>query len=728
MKHVFLSLPSCLFWASVVAQSTFGPPVEGHRLKLEARHTSSKIVIDGVLDEPDWKIAPRTSPFLTCWPYQGKTPKSATEVRVLYDSVNVYIGVICHFKGGKHRLLVQDMRRDFTGADNELLKVVIEPFGRLSMPVQGFAVTPFGTQADMIFYQGGIVDYDWDAVWRARCIIGDSTWIAEIAIPFTTLRYPPGVNAWRINFSRTIRSTGEWSGWSPWPLAYDASYMEYAGLLTGIKPPLPKTDIHIEPYALLKTTGNGPIHCIQPEAGGELKWAIQTNTSLEATLNTDFAQVDADQQVINLGRSSVFFPEKRQFFKENANLFSPGQDAMVQPFFSRQIGLSDSGAVLPITGGLRLIHQDSIASGGLLLMRQGGDATDPPAWFTIARYRRELGHGFQLGIMSVNRYNEAAPGQASSWNPVEVLDGFWRMKETMFFRGMFSGSSDSRTRQKGSAGLMEYNFANNHFFGDLLAAYASKGYSAQTGYLERQDFIHIEPNVQLSLTPHWLPPHATFFSPQVTGNYYQAASTGKFQEASLSLWPVNFLFKDLSQVSLSMTTAWQNLDSAFAPVPNITIGPGRYCYTRYELDASTNQGAHFSMQTKISTGGYYNGWLNSWYVSFRAAPIPHIALVLSYTRNDFAHTGCLKGRATDYLFAPELRLAWNPRIQVSSFYQYNTAANTGSLNVRFSWEYRPLSFIYFVWNDTRDIEPVKLPTLSANQRTGILKVSYIRQL
>ncbi|GGA84652.1 carbohydrate binding family 9 domain-containing protein [Puia dinghuensis] len=728
MKNLSLFLIALCFVGSALAQPTFLPPAEDRRLKLPAIYTTEKIVLDGHLDEKAWKASSVTSPFITCFPDQGKAPTAATEVRVLYDSVNLYIGAICHFTGGKRRLLVQDMRRDFSNFENEGFNVMLEPFGQLSMPVAAFCVTPFGTQADMMFYQGGIIDYDWDGLWRAHCVIGDSTWTAEIAIPFATLRYPAGSSAWRINFSRNIRTVGELSGWSPWPIAYDASHMEYAGLLTGIKPPQPQTNIRFEPYALLKTTGSGGSQTVGQAAGGELKWAVRTNTSLEATINTDFAQVDVDQQVINLTRSTVFFPEKRQFFKENANLFALGQDAMIQPFFSRQIGLSDSGAVLPITGGLRLVHQDAATSAGFLLMRQGGDTTNVPAWFGIARWRRDLGHGVQLGAMSVNRYNEAAPGQASSWNPVGVLDGFWRMKQTMFLRGMVSGSADNHTRDKGSAGLMEYNYADNRFYADLLGAYASKGYSTQTGYLERTDFIHLQPNVEMFLTPHWLPHNATFFYQQVIGNLFKTASTGQFQEASLAISPVGFLFRDLSSINATITTSWENLDSIFSPVTDLTIGPGRYRYTRYELDGSTNQGAHYSLQARISTGGYYNGRLNSWFVSLRAAPIPHIALVMNYTRNDFKGVGETKGRVTDYLLAPELRVAWNPRLQLSSYYQYNTAGNTGSLHLRFSWEYRPLSFVYFVWNDVRDIQPVKPPSAPTNQQAGIIKLSYIRQL
>jgi hypothetical protein len=685
-------------------------------------------VLDGILDENAWKTAAVTSAFLTCFPNQGKPPTGLTTVSVLYDSVNLYIGAVCHYKGGKRHLLVQDMRRDFTNVDNELFNVMLEPFGKLSMPVAAFSVTPFGTQADMMFYQGGNIDYDWDGLWRAHCTIGDSVWTAEIAIPFATLRYPAGSKVWRINFSRNIRSAGELSGWSPWPIAYDASHMEYAGLLTGIRPPQPKANIQIEPYGLLKTQGNSDLKTVQPEAGGELKWAIRTNTSLEATVNTDFAQVDVDQQVINLSRSTVFFPEKRQFFKENANLFSIGQDAIIQPFFSRQIGLSDSGAILPITGGLRMIHQDSSASSGFLLMRQGGDSIDRPAWFALARYQRDLGHGLQLGAMSINRYNEAGLGLLSSFNPVAAIDGYWRIKQTMFLRGMASGSADSETRNKGSAALMEYNYADNHFDIDMMGAYASKGYSAQTGYLERTDFIHLDPYLFMFLTPHWLPHHATFFFQQLTANEYYTASTKQFQEASLAFTPAGLTFRDLSQINLTVTTAWQNLDSAFAPVPDITINSGKYRYTRYELDGNTNQGAHYSLQTKISFGGYYNGRLNSWFVSLRAAPIPHISLVFSYTRNDFFNAGCSKGRVTDYLLAPEIRLAWNPKVQLSSYYQYNTASNTGSLNIKCSWEYRPLSFVYFVWNGVRDIQPVVPPSVSSNQKEGIVKISYVRQL
>ena len=718
MKWIFSLITILLMGHDALAQAIFLPPSDDRRLRLPTQYTAQKILVDGRLDEAAWKTCSVAGDFTVSFPDQGKRPAYSTEVRVLYDSVNLYIGAICHYPGGKRQLQVQDMRRDFV-TDNEMFDVLLEPFGDLSMPVLSFCVTPFGTQADIMCYQGGVVDADWDAVWRARCTIRDSVWTAEIAIPFSTLRYPAGSKAWHINFCRNERTTGEVSGWSPWPVAYDASHIEYAGLLTGIRPPQPKTNIRMEPYALVKNTG--------PTAGGEVKWALNTNTSLEGTVNTDFAQVDVDQQVINLTRSTVFFPEKRQFFKENANLFSVGQDGVLQPFFSRQIGLNDSGTAIPITGGLRLIHQSAAASAGFLMMRQGADSMDNPAWFNVARYRLNVGGGSQIGAMSVIRYNEPARGQPATWNPVGVVDGYWRIKQSMYLRGMVSGSTDNYAHTRGTAGMGEYNYSDNLVFADLLETYVSKGYSAQTGYMERTDFINTQPFFQVFLKPHWLPHCITYYDPQVIADIFHTSSTGQFQEASLSVSPLQLIFRDQAQIAAIVTTAWQNLDSVFAPVPEVTMNPGKYRYTRYELDASTNQAAHYSLQAKISTGGYYNGRLNSYFVALRVAPIPYISVLLNYTRNDFTGTGFAKTNATDHLLAPEVRLAWNPRIQLTAFYQYNTSSNLGALNLRFSWEYKPLSFVYFVFNSNRDIQPVP-KVASLDEQSGILKISYIRQL
>ncbi|WP_374950481.1 DUF5916 domain-containing protein, partial [Mucilaginibacter sp.] len=297
-----------------VAQEAFSPLPEAKRPHLQAVRTTKKISINGIPDESAWEAAPVAKCFTTAYPIQGDSATFDTAVKLLYDDKKIYISARCNFPAGAKKIQVQDMRRDFSFSNNELFEILIDPFKDPRLPVMAFCVTPYGTQMDIMHFADLSYDYKWDAVWEAASKIEEHSWTTEVAIPFSSLRYPKGATEWSINFARNIRYIGEINGWSPWPQAYSESYMAYAGILTNIQPPSNNTSLRFEPYTLVnakKIDKNRPT--FKSEFGGEIKYAISSNTLLEATVNTDFAQAEVDKQVINLSRSNVFFPEKRQF-------------------------------------------------------------------------------------------------------------------------------------------------------------------------------------------------------------------------------------------------------------------------------------------------------------------------------------------------------------------------------------------------------------------------------
>jgi len=738
LKLAVLLLMLFFLWGRLTAQKTFAPPPYSLKPRIEAQRAHHHVVLDGVLDEEDWRQCQQAGQFLVCYPEQMKKPSFDTRVMVLYDSVNLYFGAICYYNGHKRSLQVQNMKRDFGFSTNELLSIFIEPFQNSRMPLPGFYVSPYGTQTDIMYYYGIAYDYNWDAVWNARTSIGDSAWTAEIAIPWSSLRYPRDSTIWSINFDRNIRDKGEYTSWSPWPLAYDPSHMAYGGLLTNIHPPQQDMNLRLQPYALVKTNrGDGQTSSTLPAVGGEVKWALQTNTVADITVNTDFAQADVDKQVVNLTRSSVFFPEKRQFFKENANLFAIGEDNMLQPFFTRRVGLNGAGSPLTIDGGLRLIHQSDKQSAGLLLMRQEGDSTVRPAWFNVLRYKRQISK-WQLGVMNVMRLDEGDGKAASGWNTVSSLDAFVRLSEAFYVRQMVSASMDKGLPVKGTASVTELNYSTNQVYASLFVTAVGKGYTAKAGFMERQDFIHTQPGLQLFLRPAWLsgllPKGVAFYNPIFSADIYHQTSTRVLQEVSSSVSPVGFLTKTGGEYRVNLLYAYENIGEMFHPVNGVDIAPGKYQFLRWELYGKTNQAAPYSLEARVSTGRYYDIWLNSYYAALRVVPIPHIAFGLGFTENHFSGIGTSDGAdpagaggvaatKNTFLVAPELRLAWNARLQLSSFYQYNTDENTGALNVRLSWEYRPLSFVYLVVNSNSHLRGG-----GGKEETAILKVSYIRQL
>nr|WP_294948110.1 DUF5916 domain-containing protein [uncultured Mucilaginibacter sp.] len=710
------------------AQS-FQPPALAQRLQMVATRVTGRIAIDGVANESAWASAPVAKNFITSYPREGAPAAYDTEVRLLYDDKNIYVTAVCHFPPGKKGLQVQDMRRDFSFSNNENFQILIDPFKDRRMPVMSFAVSPYGTQMDLMYYADQTYDYKWDAVWQAASTIQEHSWTTEIAIPFATLRYPKSVAEWSINFARNIRNLGELSGWSPWPQAFSQGRLDYGGILAGIVAPQANVNLQIQPYALVNANKTNLSKTkYKPEFGGELKYAISSNTTLEATVNTDFAQAEVDRQVVNLSRSSVFFPERRQFFLENASLFAVGQNSLIQPFFSRRVGLSDGGVPLTLDGGLRFIHQDNKQSAGILAMKQAGDTTQAGALFGVFRYKRNVGDKLQLGVMEVLRQNQAGAGRPSSLNPVEAIDAQWQVSAPLFLRGMVSHSSNTLTGQNGMAAFTEFNYSSNLLYVDWFETAVTKNYQPQTGFVARENFINTQPSAYFYIHKNWFPKSLAFYNPSITADVFHEASGGTFQEANLVIMPFHLVFTNLAEVGISITSSWENLTTNFQPVKRIDIAAHNYRFTRFGLQGRTNAGAPYSAQVDISTGGYYNGSLNSYIIALRAAPIPHIAFVFNYTRNDFKKTGINKLSTTTNLFAPELRLAASPKVLLSGFYQYNTDSRNGSLNARFSWEYRPLSYVYLVVNSLNNYDKATPFNVPVRQQGGILKLTYIHKI
>jgi hypothetical protein len=427
-RNVFKAQQAVLFFFGFTGilhgQPIFQPSSLSNKRVVEAQLTNERIFVDGKLSEKIWEMSVQAKSFVQSTPNQGQNATYDTHVSVLYDDKNLYIGAYCFTNGEK--LLVQDLRRDFLYSNNELFGVFIDPFQNVQSPVLSFLVTPYGSQRDLLIYDDRIYDLNWDAVWKAASHISDSSWSTEIAIPWSTMRYPSDSTTWSINFNRNIRNLNEVTGWSPWPRAYTVGRMSYAGLLTNIHPPENKMNVRVQPYIV----GNVSKNAEQSKTtgylatGGEIKWLISPNASLEGTFNTDFAQSEVDRQVINLKRSFVFFPERRQFFLENANLFSVGHDEILQPFFSRRIGLDSLGLPLRIRAGGRFIHQNSKRALGLMAVTQAEGKAEKADFF-IARFQENFGKS-RIGALVTYRNDRGLD------NTIASVDGLLRISEPLY--------------------------------------------------------------------------------------------------------------------------------------------------------------------------------------------------------------------------------------------------------------------------------------------------------
>ncbi|MGE0588295.1 MAG: DUF5916 domain-containing protein [Cyclobacteriaceae bacterium] len=730
MKTLLLLATLLISIITVTAQDIFKPPVDLPNIK--AVPASGNIAVDGRLDESDWATAEAISNFIQIEPHQGQPSLNPSFVKVLFSKSHLYIGVFCSDSLGKGAIRVPDMMRDFNWRAHDTFAIAIDGFNdkRNSMT---FVTNPYGTQKDYLSFDDVFFDSDWNGLWRVRTSITDHGWYAEFAIPWKTLRYAQpeeSENLWNINFLRLRRESNEISAWSAYPRSFGFNRMEYAGTLQGLTPPPPGTNIQFNPYLLISTNsvkkdGADRVTTNDVKAGGEIKWSVNTHTTVDLTLNTDFAQADADVQVNNVSRFSVLFPEKRQFFLENASLFSPsllsgktGGNMQFLPFFSRRIGLSAEGRALPVDAGLRVVNRGAKQSAGIMGLRQGSLDTLPSADIFVGRYTRNFGNKFRLGTIAT--YTSTGHDQT---NLLAGVDGFVRMDAAQSLNFLVSGSHSTATNENGLGAYGQYFYTSNLFTAWWTETIISENFQPDLGFVSRTDVIGTTPGVTANIRGKRLPFNGIIrsYQPGVSANLFHQASSGKLTEQDIKLTPFYIEMQDGGYYGFSASMITQDLLTDFTPL-GIFIPKGRYEYNRYSFVAGSDPSRKWSYTLQHDFGKYYDGSLRTTDFMVSIIPMPHIALKGGVNWNQFSSVGSEEGKKEVTLYTFQGRLALNPRVQLIGLYQ-RTQSGLESYNARFAWEFRPLSYIYLVVNSR------ETPTneLTAREQQGIVKVSFLKQ-
>ncbi len=711
------------------AQQIFSPPAVLQNVK--AIPANGEIKVDGILAEPSWNEADGVSNFTQIEPYQGAPSDHFTSVKVLYSDRYLYIGVFCADSLGKKAIRVPDMMRDFNWRAHDTFAIAINGFGdkRNSM---SFATNPYGTQKDYLSFDDIFFDSDWSGLWKVRTTIADQGWYAEFEIPWKTLRYRKDIAAnsqeWEINFLRLRRASNEIAVWSPYPRSFGFNRMEYAGLLADIQPPLPGTNVQVNPYALInynnQTKSDGTENDeLKVKTGGEIKWVANTSTTADLTINTDFAQADADVQVNNVSRFSILFPEKRQFFLENASLFSPnvvsgkvGGSMQFLPFFSRRVGLSETGNPLSVDAGLRVVSRTVKQSLGVMGIRQGSLDTLPGANIFVGRYSRNLNTKTRLGTIMTLKNQDA------NSNLLAGVDGFFRFDAAQSLNVLVSASSSAKN-SSGLGAYAQYNYTSNKIVGWWTQTLLTKDFQPELGFVSRTDVVGTTPGVVANLRGKNIPFPKIIrsFQPGLSANYFHRTSTGQLIERELKATPFWIETQAGGYYGFSASAFYQNLLTDFRPL-GILISSGEYIYNRFSLSAGSDPSRKVSHAVQYDFGNYYNGQLRSLDASIAVIPLPHISVKASVNQNWFSNVGSEAGNEEVTLYTIQGRLALNPRVQLVGLYQRNSN-NLESYNIRFAWEFKPLSYFYLVMNSR---ESMISDTRSLEQQ-GIFKMSYLHQ-
>ena len=698
--------------------------------------------LDGdVLGDPAWKNAPPITSFVQEQPDEGQPASEKTEVRVIFTADTLYVGVVLYDSdpGG---IIVSDARRDAPMDDTDSFQMIVDTYRDRQ---NGFV---FGTNPAGVEYDGQVTNegqgggglgfgqmqsagsgsgfnINWDGAWTVRSKISAQGWSTEFAIPFRTLRYPAATEqAWGINFQRNIRRKNERAFWAPIPRQFNLYRLSLAGSLTGVQTPALK-NLRITPYVLGNALESGVIPADSEflgEVGGDLKYSLTPSLTLDATVNTDFAQVEVDDQQVNLDRFNLFFPEKRPFFLENAGFFSVGNPGEVDLFFSRRIGISTAGEAIPILGGGRVSGKAGRFNVGMLNMQTDDfDGTVASTNFTVMRVSRDLPNRSSIGGIFTNRLETGDLARERSPGRTYGVDGKWGVAPTSMVTGFFAKTDTDGVTD----GTHAFNIRSqtNHPQWDLNAGYqeVGAGFNPEVGFLSRRGYR--KPDVMLMtrfrpkdfINIQELRPHATF-----RGFW----GLDGFQETGFLHLDNHWQFRDSTEVHTGMNLTREGVRTPFEIYPGIFVPPGTYDHAEAQLVYMSNQGAPFSVQMRVTAGGFFGGdrlTLNPT-IKFRAGDA--LTTEFNYQRNEVDLPG---GAFVTNLIRTRVSYSFSSRVFTQALVQYNDRADLWSMNFRFGWLQAANTGLFVVYTDTRGLYDL-FDRPERTDRSLIVKYSYMFDL
>lgn len=682
--------------------------------------TVEKITIDGKLDEAIWKNCEPAEKFWQNFPYDTSYAQSKTVAFVTYNETALFVAAIC-YDSLPGNYVIQSLKRDFSYPISDAFVVTLDPFSDQQNGFS-FGVNPYGVQREGLISQGGGqgVTTNWDNKWYAEVTRTANAWIIEMEIPFKTLRYESDLTSWRINFARNDLKRNENSTWCKVPRQFNIATLSFTGVMQwDHSPKKAGANVSVIPYAIgkvskeyvptntnTKVTGN---------IGADAKIALSSALNLDLTVNPDFSQVEVDRQVTNLTRFNLAFPEQRQFFLENSDLFASFGFRQMRPFFSRRIGLGN-GSEIPIIAGARLSGKPNqhwrIGIMNIQTAKTKVNNADVFAQnYFVAAVQRNVFKRSNVAFIAVNRQQfDTTNYSAINFNRVLGLDynlasanNKWQGK--LFFHHSLSNKDNNNAFAHAS--WISYNTQKvsinwNH-------EYMDKNFNAETGFTPRifqtnqltgittrSTYWRLEPSINYYLYPKKSLINKT--GPRTYLDYY--ANT--HYETTDVLWQSGWdiFLKNTAAFSFDYRTFYTRLiqptDVTFTGITPLAIG--QYQYQDVGFTFKTDQRKIINGNANVYYGSYFLGTKLSYYAELVFRKQPYGSIGLAYTHNEITLPNQTSKTQLD-LISPKVELSFTRSIFFTAFFQYNSQIHNVNINARFQWRFKPMSDLFIVYTD-----------------------------
>ena len=722
MRYGFVLV--CLLSCASIAAAQERPTFVVARLSGDA----APPVLDGVIDDDAWRDVQPFDQFTQQDPIEGAPASERTEVRVLLGRDHLYIGLVA-FDSDPTRIIAAQSRRDAVLSNVDSVIVALDTFndsqnafifgtnalgiqydGQVASEGQTSGVQGAGAGSGQ--QRGGISAFNpnWDGDWVVRAQRTGRGWEAEMAIPLKTLRYATGDNmTWGFNVMRNIRHKNEQVYLSAIPRGFDIYRVSQAARLTGLDLPA-RRDLKVTPYVLGSL--NKDFTRAEPldrnaDVGGDLKWGIRPNLTLDVTVNTDFAQVEADEEQVNLTRFDPFFPEKRAFFLENASTFQFGSPQAIDLFFSRRIGLSSAGQPIDIIGGGRLSGKLGDWNVGVLNVQTdaaddlNGNRIATENNFTVLRAQRVMGRS-SVGAIAVNRQGRGRLGEAANWNRAYGVDGNWQVSGNQRVSAFVARTDTPGALGSDYAGRAFYNFTNNLWQVSGGFSQVGENFNPEVGFLPRRGYRRPELRVFFQPQPKGIP-WIRRIAPHMSYNSYYGLD-GELQSTSAHLHAVEIQPAQGGRVGWFMDYAADRPRTAFVVYNRdgrrVSIPAGNYDWWQQTWEYLHNPSAVVTGSARLRYGNYYDGDFRSVELTGETRIGSRFTATAGWTRQDIELPG---GSFVTDLIPVKASYAFTTMANVQALVQYNGQTAQFSSNIRLALLDRSSTGFFIVYNDRRDM-------------------------
>jgi len=678
--------------------------------RLNIRKTNLPIKIDGLADDEAWEGTDVAKDFFMVIPMDIDKATDKSEIRMTYDDTNIYL-IATFYNSVPGRYFVESLRRDFSFNKNDNFLLFLDPFNNQTTGFT-FGSNAAGAQWDGTMFAGGKVDLNWDSKWISEVTRDEEKWVFEMALPFKSIRYEDGVKEWGINFSRLHLATSEKSSWTPIPRQFPTASLAYTGVLVWDEaPPTPRFNFSLIPYVLGQTTydldGNTDY---ETKVGGDVKISLSSSLNLDLTINPDFSQVEVDRQVTNLDRFELFFPERRQFFLENADLFANFGYETIRPFFSRRIGLG-----IPINAGLRLSGNlsEKWRLGVMDIQTAKDEETGLPSQnFGVISLQRQVFSRSTIGLLFVNKQSTNYPQDNDSLRTIYPKfnrnlgleynlaspDNLWNGKAFL----LKSFTPDKQGNGITQAANIEYKSRKWNW--GIQEEYVDSTYTAEVGFVPRKGYFNIRGFLGYLFFPKAGP--VLSHGPIGKLNFYFDQEIKETDHQNTLEYLFNF--RNRSSLSMEGVNEYVELLAPFDPTgtgkDSLAIGT-KHRWNAFRFEYNSRPQSMFTYSAGGRVGGYYeDGKLLTLTseLGYRFQPFVSLSSSISYNNIKLPEPW----NTTEFwLIGSEVDVTFTNKLFFATLFQYNEQSKNFNLNSRLQWRYKPASDLFLVYTNNELLAP-----------------------